>query len=89
LSLYIRDNENIKHPSRRLATVLSSTQFSTLKSSGLYDPKGPEKYTTDVKYRQHLTAATQQLTPAVVLYQYMEKDDPFNIKIRIKFADSV
>jgi hypothetical protein len=37
----IMKNCNIPHvPS----TVSSGTQFSTLKSAGIYDPEGPEKY---------------------------------------------
>jgi hypothetical protein len=34
------------------STGLSNTQFSTLKSAGLIDPVGPDKYNnTEVKYK--------------------------------------
>jgi hypothetical protein len=46
---------------------LSGSQFSKLYSAGINDPEGPEKYNnTEVKYGATLTAATQNLTPAVV-----------------------
>jgi hypothetical protein len=49
---------------------LSGTQFSTLKSAGINDPAGTEKYNnTEVKYGA--TAATQHLTPTVVKYKFM------------------
>jgi hypothetical protein len=56
------------------STGLSCTQFSTLKSAGLNDPEGPEKYNnTEVKYGATYTAATQHLTPAVLMKKYQEK----------------
>jgi hypothetical protein len=56
------------------STGLSGTQFSKLKSAGLNDPDGPEKYNnTEVKYEATFTAATQHLTPAVVRYKYLVK----------------
>jgi hypothetical protein len=47
---------------------LSGTQFSTLNSAGINDPKGPEKYNnTEVKYvATFYFFATQHLTSAVV-----------------------
>jgi hypothetical protein len=77
LSLYIRDNERVQHPSVPPSTDLSGTQFSTLKSAGLNDPEEPEKNNnTEVKYGVPFPAATQHLTPAVVMYKYLEKVIP-------------
>jgi hypothetical protein len=43
----MRDNEKVQH-----CTGLSGTQFSTLNSTGINDPEGPEKYNnTEVGYR--------------------------------------
>jgi hypothetical protein len=52
------------------STGLSGTKFSTLKSAVVNDPEGPEKYNNnEVKYGGNFfMAATQQLTPAVVMY---------------------
>jgi hypothetical protein len=56
------------------STGLSVSQFSTLNSAGINDPKRQKKYNvTAVKYGQHFTAATQHLTPAVVK---SKKSDP-------------
>jgi hypothetical protein len=56
------------------STGLSGTQFSTLKSAGINDPKGPEKYNnTEVKFGATLSSAvTRHLTPAVVKYKNLE-----------------
>jgi hypothetical protein len=52
-----------------LSTGLNGTQFS---SNGINDPEGPEKYNnTKVKKGQFFTAATQNLTPAVIKYKYV------------------
>jgi hypothetical protein len=48
---------------------LSGTQFSTLNSTGINDPEGPEKYNnTKVKYG----ATFYSWTPAVVKYKNLE-----------------
>jgi hypothetical protein len=40
-------------------------------------PNDKKKYNnTKVKYGQIFTAATQHLTPAIVMYKYSEKSDP-------------
>jgi hypothetical protein len=53
---------------------LGGTQFSTLKSAGHNYPEGPEKYKkTEVKYGAAIMAATQHLTPAIVMYKYLVK----------------
>jgi hypothetical protein len=47
------------------STGFSGTHFSALTSVRINVPEGPEKYSnTDVKYRDHFTAATQNLTHA-------------------------
>jgi hypothetical protein len=72
----MRDNESVQHPSLPPTTDFSGTQFSTLKGAGLNDPEGPEKYNnTEVKYGVTFSAATQHLTPAVVMYKYLEKSN--------------
>jgi hypothetical protein len=40
----MRFNYKVQHPLRPSSTSLSGTQFSTLKSVGINDPKGPENY---------------------------------------------
>jgi hypothetical protein len=45
---------------------LSGTQFSTFKSAGLNDLRTKQYKNTGVKHGAIFTAATQQLTPAVV-----------------------
>jgi hypothetical protein len=70
----MRDNEKVQHPSPppTPSTGLSGTQFSTLNSSSIKDPEGPEKYNnTEVKYGTIFTAARQHLTPAVVKYKHL------------------
>jgi hypothetical protein len=54
-----------------------ASQFSILRSTGLNDPEGPEKYNySEWRSGQLFTAATQHLTPAVVMYTYLEKVIP-------------
>jgi hypothetical protein len=65
---------NISHAP---STGLSGTQFSTLKSAGLNDPEGPEKYNnTELKNGATFTADTRNLTPALRMHIYLEKIDP-------------
>jgi hypothetical protein len=63
---------NISHAP---STGLNGTQFSTLDSAGINDPKRPEKYNnTELKYEQLFTAATRHLTPAVI--KIWKQSDP-------------
>jgi hypothetical protein len=39
--LYMRDNENMQHPSHTPSTGLSGPLYSTFKSAGLDDPERP------------------------------------------------
>jgi hypothetical protein len=73
LSLYMRDNEYVQHPSRPLApawAVLKSQHLMVLAS---IIPKDQKNITT-LKWStgQLFTAATQHLTPADVKHKYLE-----------------
>jgi hypothetical protein len=61
LSLNMRENEKVQHPSSPPAPVLKcGTQFSMLKNVGINDTKGPEKCDTEVTllYGYHTTFDT-------------------------------
>jgi hypothetical protein len=68
----MRDSEKVQHPPCPLATARAVLKSQHLKVN---DHEGPRKYNnTEVKYRAtFFTAATQHLTPAVVMYEYLMK----------------
>jgi hypothetical protein len=89
LSLYMRDNEIMQHPTRLLAPAWAVFNYQHLIVLASMIPKDQKNITTlKGSTGQLFTAATWHLTPAVVKYKNLEKSDPSEALIKTKLHEN-